>query len=147
MWTGGNEKAGFRVSYDITTRILTLRMWGLWSEEVGLLFRDAVTAARKPLRPPIVSYVLADTRRYPTQKPEVQKIHTELMSKSESHGIRRSANLVAEMLASMQIRRLSHQGKLVEFSFFDNEEDAVAWLLSDAQADEDALSKLGRKPK
>jgi hypothetical protein len=147
MWTGGNEKAGFRVSYDTKTRILTLRMWGLWNEHVGLLFRDAVTAARKPLRPPIVSFVLADLRNYPTQRPEVQKIHSELMSKSESHGIRRSANLVTDVLSSMQIRRLSHEGKLVEFSFFDNEEDAIAWLLSDEQADEDAVSKLGRKLK
>jgi hypothetical protein len=147
MWTGGNEKTGFRISYDQKTRILTLRMWGLWTEELGLRFRDAMNTAREPLRPPTASYVLADLRRYPTQKPEVQKIHAELMSKSESHGIRRSANLVAEVLASMQIRRLSHEGKLVEFSFFDDENEAVEWLLSNARADEEALAKLARKRK
>jgi hypothetical protein len=147
MWTGGNEKSGFRVSYDDKTHILTLRMWGLWTEEIGLLFRDAVNAARAPLRPPVASYVLADLRRYPTQRPEVQKIHSELMSKSEGHGIRRSANLVTEVLASMQIRRLSHEGKLVEFSFFEDEDEAIAWLLSNARADEEALTKLARKRK
>jgi hypothetical protein len=143
----GNEKSGFKITYDDKTRILTLRMWGLWTEELGLLFREAMNSARAPLRPPLESYVLADLRRYPTQKPEVQKIHAELMSKSESHGIKRSANLVTEVLASMQIRRLSHEGKLVEFSFFDNEPDAVEWLQSNARADEEALAKLARKRK
>lgn len=147
MWSGGTEKSGFSISYDDKTRILTLRMWGLWTLELGLLFRDAMNTARAPLRAPKETYVLADLRRYPTQKPEVQKIHSDLMSKSESHGIKRSANLVAEVLASMQIRRLSHEGKLVEFSFFDDEDEAVAWLLSNARADQEALAKLARKRK
>jgi len=146
-WEGGDKRIGFQVSYDIKTRILYLRMWGLWDEPLGLLFRDAVTEARKPLRASHPSFVLADLRRYPTQKPAIQKIHAELMAKSESHGILRSANLVTEVLSSMQIRRLSHEGKLVEFSFFDSEESAVDWLLSDKPADEDALTKLPGRPR
>jgi hypothetical protein len=142
MWEGGNDQIGFRVSWDAKTRILYLRMWGLWDEPLALLFRDAVTEARQPLRPSLPSYVLADLRRYPTQRPAVQKVHAELMSKSESHGILRSANLVAETLASMQIRRLSHEGGLVEFSFFDDEDKAIAWLRSDERADVDAVAKL-----
>ncbi len=144
-WDGGNDQIGFRVTWDPKTRILYLRMWGLWDEALGLLFRDAVTEARAPLRPSTPSFVLADLRRYPTQRAVVQKIHAELMSKSEGHGIFRSANLVAETLASMQIRRLSHEGGLVEFSFFDDEDKAIAWLRSDERADVDAVAKLPTK--
>lgn len=141
-WEGGNSRIGFKVEWDARRRILYLRMWGLWDEALGLRFRDAVNEARAPLRPSSPSFVLADLRRYPTQRPAVQKIHAELMSKSASHGILRSANLVTDVLASMQIRRLSNEGGLVEFSFFDDEDKAIAWLRSNESADHDAITKL-----
>ncbi len=142
MWTGGDDQVGFRVHYDPKTRILYLRMWGMWDDALALKFRDAVTEARKPLRASVPSFVLADLSRYPTQRPSVQKVHGDLMSKSAIHGILRSANLVAGMLTSMQIRRLSQESGLAEFSFFQDEQTAIRWLLSDERADEDAVAKL-----
>jgi hypothetical protein len=146
MWRGGNSQTGYEVSYDPTTRILYLRMWGLWDEPLAISYRDAVIAAMKPLNPQRPSFVLADLARYPTQKPAVQKYHAELMGKSAAHGITRSANLVEATLTSMQIRRLSQESGIAEFSFFQNEKRAVEWLLSDAKPDEDAVAKLpGRR--
>jgi hypothetical protein len=146
MWRGGNQQVGYEVSYDVGTRVLYLRMWGLWDEPIAASYRDAVLAAMKPLKPARPSFVLADLVRYPTQKPAVQKYHAELMGKSAGHGIFRSANLVNATLTSMQIRRLSQESGVAEFSFFQDEAKAVEWLLSGASADEDAVAKLpGRK--
>lgn len=146
MWRGGNPQVGFEVSYDSTRRILYLRMWGLWDEPLAIRYRDTVLSAMKPLSPARPSFVLADLSRYPTQKPAVQKYHSELMGKSAAHGITRSANLVAGTLTSMQIRRLSQESGIAEFSFFQDEEKAVKWLLSNDVADEDAVAKLpGRR--
>ncbi|HEX7666435.1 MAG TPA: hypothetical protein VF407_18040 [Polyangiaceae bacterium] len=142
MWSGGDDQIGFRVNFDPKTRILYLRMWGMWDDALALRFRDAVTEARKPLRAPLASFVLADLSRYPTQRPSVQKVHADLMAKSAGHGIMRSANLVAGTLTSMQIRRLSQESGLAEFSFFQDETAAIRWLLSDERADEDAVAKL-----
>jgi hypothetical protein len=142
MWRGGNPQVGFEVFYDSTRRILYLRMWGLWDEPLAAHYRDTVLSAMRPLTPLRPSFVLADLSRYPTQKPAVQKYHAELMGKSASHGITRSANLVAGTLTSMQIRRLSQESGIAEFSFFQDEEKAVEWLLSGEAADEDAVAKL-----
>jgi serine/threonine-protein kinase len=142
MWRGGNSQVGFEVSYDNVRRILYLRMWGLWDEPLAVQYRDAVMVAMRPLTPARPSYVLADLARYPTQKPAVQKYHAELMGKSASYGITRSANLVSATLTSMQIRRLSQESGIAEFSFFQDEEKAIEWLLSGADADEDAVAKL-----
>jgi len=146
MWRGGNEQSGFSVSYDAQTRILYFRMWGTWDEPLAVKYRDAVMMVMRPLTPERQSFVLADLTRYPTQKPAVQKYHAELMSRSAGHGIYRSANLVAATLTSMQIRRLSQESGVAEFSFFQDEQKAITWLLSDAKADEDAVAKLpGRR--
>jgi hypothetical protein len=142
MWRGGNSQSGFDVSYDTARRILFLRMWGLWDEPLAARYRDTVLTAMRPLTSTRPSYVLADLVRYPTQKPAVQKYHAELMGKSASHGIRRSANLVATTLTSMQIRRLSQESGIAEFSFFQDEAKAIEWLLSGAAADENAVAKL-----
>jgi hypothetical protein len=146
MWRGGNSQVGYEVSYETSTRILFLRMWGMWDETLAISYRDAVMSAMKPLSPQRPSYVLADLANYPTQKPAVQKYHAELMGKSASHGITRSANLVSATLTSMQIRRLSQESGIAEFSFFQDEKKAIEWLLSGASPDEDAVAKLpGRR--
>lgn len=142
MWRGGNAQVGYAVSYDAVTRVLYLRMWGLWDEPMAISYRDAVLAAMRPLRPERPSYVLADLSRYPTQKPAVQKYHAELMGKSAAHGITRAANLVSATLTSMQIRRLSQESGVAEFSFFQDEKRAIDWLLSGEVADEDAVATL-----
>ncbi len=142
MWRGGNDQVGFEVSYDSVSRILYLRMWGLWDEALATQFQAAASAAMQPLTPARPSYVLADLRRYPTQKPAVQRVHSELMAKATRHGIERSANLVAATLTSMQIRRLSQESGLAEFSFFQDEELAVRWLHSEEEADEEAIARI-----
>jgi hypothetical protein len=142
MSRGGNSQVGFEVSYDPATRILYLRMWGLWDEPLAVHYRDSVLSAMRPLAPAQPSYVLADLARYPTQKPAVQKYHAELMGKSAAHGITRSVNLVSNTLTSMQIRRLSQESGIAEFSFFQDEAKAIEWLLSGAAPDEDAVAKL-----
>ncbi len=142
---GGNDQVGFDVSYDSRTRILYLRMWGMWDEEIAVKYRDAVAQAIRPLPQEPASCVLADLSRYPTQKPQVQKYHAELMKMAVAHNMTRAANLVSATLTSMQIRRLSQESGLGEFSFFQDEGKAIEWLLSDAVADEDAVARLPTK--
>ncbi|MEO8799771.1 MAG: hypothetical protein ABI551_17890 [Polyangiaceae bacterium] len=142
---GGNDQVGFEVSYNARTRILCLRMWGIWDEDIAIKYRDAVAQAIRALPREPASFVLADLSRYPTQKPQVQKYHAELMKLAVAHNMTRAVNLVSATLTSMQIRRLSQESGLGEFSFFQDEAKAIEWLLSDAAADEDAVARLQPK--
>lgn len=142
---GGNDQVGFDVSYDARTRILYLRMWGIWDEDIALKYRDVTAQAIRAIRPEPPSRVLADLSRYPTQKPNVQKVHAELMKLAVTHNMTRAANLVSATLTSMQIRRLSQESGLGEFSFFQDEAKALEWLVSDAAADEDAVAMIQPK--
>ena len=142
---GGTDQAGYDVTYDPRTRIMYLRMWGMWDEDLAAKYRDVVMHTMRPLRKDQPSFVLADLSRYPTQKPQVQKYHAELMGRSAAHGITRAANLVSATLTSMQIRRLSQESGVGEFSFFQDEAKAVEWLLSGAAADEESVAKLQPK--
>ncbi len=128
MWRGGDSRAGFEVSIDRLRRVLRFRFWGLWEEPLGRAFRDTALAGMHQLGRAHAWMVLADISKYPPQKPEVQKFHAELMSKAPALGCVRAANLVDNAVSALQIRRLSEESGLPDFSFFRSEAEALKWL-------------------
>ena len=143
MWRGGDNRAGYEVSVDGVRRILRFRFWGLWDEPMGQAFRDAALIGMRQLSAGGGWCVLADISKYPPQKAEVQKYHAELMDRAPRLGCVRAANLVDNALSAMQIRRLSEQSGLPDFSFFRSEADALRWLAEDVPADTRTPSSRG----
>ncbi|HEX7667463.1 MAG TPA: hypothetical protein VF407_23185 [Polyangiaceae bacterium] len=128
-FNGGSEDVGYRISFDARSRVITLRLRGFWDEAITGAFRKDFLAFWKAADRSRPYLVLADLSRYPTQRAPVQQVHAELMSKGKAMGVVRSANLVDATLTSMQIRRLSEQSGLEVFSFFQDEQAALAWLV------------------
>lgn len=126
VWKGGDPAAGFRVEIDEAIGLVRLTFWGLWDDTLGAALRVQGGAAFRTLKPGYV--VLADISNYPPQRPSVQAVHAELMSLGQKAGIARSANLVSSALSKLQIKRLSEESGLPEFSFFSDESAALAWL-------------------
>ncbi|MFO0617938.1 MAG: hypothetical protein U0414_35435 [Polyangiaceae bacterium] len=129
LWTGGNEAAGFEVRVDRIKRVLRFTFWGFWDEPLARQYLAASIAGMRELRATDGPWhVLADLTRYPAQKEEVGKCHGESMKAGHELGLSRAANLVSSSLSAMQIRRLSIENNLPEFSFFQDERLALAWL-------------------
>jgi hypothetical protein len=134
LWKGGDQAAGYEVRVDRTRRILRFEFWGLWEEPLAREYLSASIAGMRELQgTPGAWHVLADLRRYPAQRDEVSRCHADSMKAGHQLGMKRAANLVASSLSAMQIRRLSTESNLPEFSFFQSEPLAIAWLETGAQ--------------
>lgn len=114
---------------DRIRRILRFTFWGFWDEPLARQYLAASIAGMRELRKTEGAWhVLADLTRYPAQKDEVGRCHGESMKAGHELGLSRAANLVSSSLSAMQIRRLSMENNLPEFSFFQDEQRAIAWL-------------------
>lgn len=129
VWNGGDPEVGFRVTRDAKRRLVRLDLWGLWTEALGEDFRGACTSAFEEIKDGPSWAVLADISNYPPQRPRVQQVHADMMALSVRLKITRAANLVSNALNRLQIKRLSEESGLPEFSFFSDEKRALDWLL------------------
>ncbi|EYF06883.1 serine/threonine-protein kinase [Chondromyces apiculatus] len=142
----GMSQRRFRITADLTNCIVRLKVWGFWDLAEGKAYVDEFlqkatlvaqeAASRSPAStlapgadPTLPWYVLADISEFSAQKPEVNACVEKTMEFARQHRMRRAANLVSSALSKMQIGRLSMDMKLPEYSFFQVEADAVAWLL------------------
>lgn len=129
QWHGGDANAGFEVRIDRSGQILRFDFWGFWDVAIGEAYRDSCLIAMHELQARGRPWcVLANLTRYPAQRPEVQQCHADTMVAGPQLGMRRAANLVAYTLSQMQIRRLSYESGIPEFSFFRAESAALDWL-------------------
>lgn len=121
-------KKGFEVRVDEERSVCFLKVWGLWSAEDGASYLDHFRATVRPL----VGkkwFVVADISEFPAQRDEVNASVQGTMAHAVETGMVRAANVVSSAMTRLQIKRLSEETGLPEFSFFTSEDDAVAWLL------------------
>lgn len=127
----GLKKKGFIVELDNRRAIVKVKVWGFWTVEDGQAYVDEFKrVASKVIGRPW--YVLADISEFTAQKPEVSALVEQTMAFATSNGLVKAANLVNSSLGKMQISRLSQAMGLPEFSFFQNERQAIEWLLASA---------------
>jgi hypothetical protein len=124
----GDDRRGFEVSVDVANRILRVRSWGIWDVDLAERYRDAMVAAfaklgRRPWS------VLSDRRRSHSQSEPVQAIMHDVMEKATEMGRSRAAVLITSPSAKLQMRRLAGETHVAQ-RYFDDDSDALAWLLS-----------------
>lgn len=129
-WTEERGTTGFVVTADPAGKLIKMRFWGHWDDDLAQLFERSMMAALRMIAATEKWYVLVDMSDYPPQKPSVQAAHASCMAFSKSR-VRRAANLVANSISQMQIRRLSKESGLPEYSFYTNEAEALRWLYAE----------------
>ena len=126
------HEKGFEIAFDAETSMLRLRLWGLWDTEVG---QNLVWEFKKHVQNVSTMnttwYVLADLTEFPPQFGEVQQYLSEAMLLAKQHGMKKGARIVANTITKMQIARLSRETGVPESFFFQSEEAAIHWLLSE----------------
>lgn len=126
--TGKRPRAGFRVEVDPKRALARVEVWGFWTVEDGRAYLEEFRQKTRPLwgKP---WYVLAMSSEFPAQKPEVTAFVGQTMELARQNGFVRAANLVSSTLTKMQLSRMSAEQGLPEYSFFQDEAEAVRWLL------------------
>jgi hypothetical protein len=128
-WQGGDSAAGYEVRIHRPRRLLRFTFWGIWDEPLAREYLSASIEGMHELQTEPGGWnVLADLRRYPAQSDEVSRCHAESMKAAQQLGLKRAGNLVAGSLSALQIRRLSTESGLPDFSFFQDEAQALNWL-------------------
>ena len=123
-----NDKFIFEV--DGVKKILKFKMIGSWDIKDGDDWGEEFKQKSKSLLGG-KWYVLADLSEFPAQKSEIQQKLAELMEFAGKNGMKKAANLVQKQLSKMQIERLSAESGLPAFSFFQDENEAIEWLVKD----------------
>jgi serine/threonine-protein kinase len=122
-------KSGYTVTIDQIRSIVRVKVWGFWSIEEARAYVDDFRA-KSQIFWGKKWYVLADISDFTAQKPEVEACVKQTMEVAREHGMVRAANIVASALSKMQISRLSAEQGLPAFSFFQDDQEAIRWLLS-----------------
>lgn len=129
---GGDERAGYESSVDLSRRLLSARFWGFWDLRMVRECNDGLLAQYRELKAAGGPwYVLINHSRFATQKAEVQAEIAKTMSDALALGMKRAASVVGSTVTQLQLRRLGAASGLPAylFSFFNSEEEARAWLL------------------
>ena len=124
---GGDTERGFEIVPNSKRRVVGVKLWGMWDVPLALLYRDAVLQTFTEMGTSPWS-VLLDARLFPAQSDEVSRIRVELISAGSMAGMVRIASIVGTAVTRLQTNRVAEEGRVREFRFFDDEEEALEWL-------------------
>ncbi len=117
------------IETDRTDRVISLRMFGLFTNDIARACAAAKEAAVVDLGPPFDAHsTLLDIRDFRVQPQEIFAIFTNFVANMR-HKSRRIAVLVGEGTARMQFRRVVEREALRDdMRFFSELSDAKKWL-------------------
>ena len=125
----GDATKGFRAYIDRDGDILHATLWGFWSRDDGVAWKDTLAKGHGELKAtgrPWHWYM--NVTDYPSQSDLVQDVYRECMEDANEAGLTKTAFVVsARVLPRMQADRLSSEGGLNK-QFFDSEAQALSWL-------------------
>lgn len=122
------------ISYEFSIipgrRILDERMLGFWNKEIAQRYHEDFKAAVAPLTgKPWVRCL--DMRKWHPSNPKVMKILTRHINWTIKHNMKLSANIVITPIPRLQMNTIMKNGVPLGYRFFENHDDALAWLESE----------------
>lgn len=124
-------KSGYEIDYDRERNILKFRAWGMWDMDVaGNFEREWTQRVKEVSATGREWYALIDLVDFPPQTQPVQALTQRMIEFEKQHGVKKEAHLVSKVMTKLQISRIAKEAHLAENSFFQTEEDAIAWLMA-----------------
>jgi hypothetical protein len=128
-WQGGDERGGFEILLDKIERLVHMKLWGVWHLPVAEEFYATVGDLATPFAGKRWA-IIADSRLFGAQSPDVSRVRQEAMGKARSLGCEKIAAIADKAVYAMQFKRIaeeSHMGSAI----FQDEDSALAWIRSD----------------
>jgi hypothetical protein len=124
----GDEHGGFEVEVEVDRIqcLVRMRLWGVWQ----LPLAEEFYAAASELATAFAGRrwaIIADSRDFAAQSPDVARLRQEGMKKVRASGCDKIAAIADKVVYAMQFKRIaeeSHVGSAV----FHDEESALAWI-------------------
>ncbi|MRG97723.1 serine/threonine-protein kinase [Polyangium spumosum] len=127
-WTS-RPRSGHVIRVERERRLVRLEVWGFWTVEQARAYYDEFARVTQPLWGKRWR-VLANTAEFAAQKPDVSAFVERTMEVAQKNGCVRAANIVSSSLTKMQLARMSAEQGLPSFAFFQDEGEALGWLLN-----------------
>jgi hypothetical protein len=131
-WEAGDQRGGFEIVVDRVGRLVHMKLWGVWHLPVAEEFHSAVDDIARPFAGKSWA-IIADSRLFGAQSPDVSRLRQEAMSKARDAGCGKIAAIADKVVYAMQFKRIaeeSHVGSAV----FQDEESALAWIREDQRS-------------
>jgi hypothetical protein len=127
MAQGGDSRAGYTTTVDLSRGLLHSRCWGFWEMHIASDWKADALAAVHLVRSPSFS-VLADLDQFVPQRPSVQEEVRAFAVAIAALKPRGAVFLVSNAITKLQLVRLLREEKCSIWSFQSNEGAALAWL-------------------
>ncbi len=121
-------RSGYGIHVERDRRLVRLEVWGFWTIDQARAYHEEFVRATQPLFGRRWR-VLANTADFAAQKPDVSAFVEKTMEVAQKNGCVRAANVVSSTLTKMQLARMSAEQGLPSFAFFQEEAEALSWLL------------------
>ena len=121
-------RSGYVVRVERERRLVRLEVWGFWTVDQARAYYEEFARVTQPLWGKRWR-VLANTADFAAQKPDVSAFVERTMEVAQKQGCVRAANIVSSTLTKMQLARMSAEQGLPSFAFFQDEAEALTWLL------------------
>ncbi|MDC0742164.1 serine/threonine-protein kinase [Polyangium mundeleinium] len=126
--SASRPRSGHVVRVERERRLVRLEVWGFWTVEQARAYYEEFARVTQPLWGKRWR-VLANTAEFAAQKPDVSAFVERTMEVAQKNGCVRAANIVSSTLTKMQLARMSAEQGLASFAFFQDEAEALRWLL------------------
>ncbi|MDI1448676.1 serine/threonine-protein kinase [Polyangium sp. 6x1] len=128
MKSSTRSRSGHVIRVERERRLVRLEVWGFWTVEQARAYYEEFARVTQPLWGKRWR-VLANTAEFAAQKPDVSAFVERTMEVAQKNGCVRAANIVSSTLTRMQLARMSAEQGLPSFAFFQDEVEAMNWLL------------------
>ena len=126
-----NIGKGFEISLEIKKNILRTRAWGRWDAKFASAYRDAISEKMQEIRADRNGWnILADFRDFSPQTHDVWNAVMQQFMNTEESGVKNIVYLGnQETFLFREGNRVLANGRM-----FEQEAEAVAWLLQDERS-------------
>ncbi len=121
------EQRGYVIRFEEEHAVLYTRLYGVFDVEFEQRYHDDYFKVLEKLQKPKL-YLLVDSREYPPQTKDVQKIRQKIIHKLRDYNVVKLAYIVNKALSRLQSKRLTREESKYQVAFFESEAEARRWL-------------------
>lgn len=129
------KNKGFHISIDTTKNVIKIRLWGQWDVELG---KEYLKELKKQIKGVNENkndwFLLMDLTEYLPQSQKIQSIIGEGLVLLKADKFKKKAVLVDGKIIHLPIESLSREPRLQIYCYFQSEDDAVQWLLTEVSS-------------
>jgi hypothetical protein len=123
----GDANRGFEILVNKHDRVVRLKLHGIWDVGTAQAFCSAILSIAKELTTGPWG-ILADSRAFPAQSPDVARLRQETMARVRKLGCRKIASVASSAVYTMQFTRIAEDNHGAS-RVFPDVKAAIEWLL------------------